>query len=119
MTDSLRDKLSDVLDPVIEIDLSEAETSEYPYAVYDMETSPVMTKDGIARFDGDTRIRIVSNSFDEADLIRGQIVSAISAGMHDQVFSSRLLSTTKECVEGIWTIELNYTLRQYADWVNE
>ena len=25
-------------------------------------------------------------------------------------------SITKECVEDVWTIELTYTLKQYADW---
>jgi hypothetical protein len=36
--------------------------------------------------------------------------------MRDSAFSSKLNDITKECVEDVWTIELTYTLKQYADW---
>ncbi len=119
MTDSLRVKLVAVLSAIAPVHLSEAEVDGYPYIVYDMETTPIADKDGVHRFDGDTKIRIVSDDKSAADALMSPVQSAIMAGMRDAVFSSHLTSVGKECVDGIWTIELNYTLRQYADWVNE
>jgi len=119
MTESLRDKLVSILSQVVTLHLSEAEVEDYPYAVYDMTSNPVMDKDGVARYEGETKITLVSDDFDEIETLRPQVEQAILSGMRDSVFSSRLIDVTKECMEGIWTIELNYTLRQYADWASQ
>ena len=116
MIDSLRSKLVDTLAGIIDLHLSEAEENSYPYAVYDLTSSPLMDKDGVYAYSGDTTIRIVGDVFKEIDDIRSQVESAILSQMHGEVFSSRLNDVTKECTGGIWTIELTYTLKQYADW---
>ena len=116
MTDSLREKLVNTCAPVAPLYLSETELDSYPYVVYDMTTDPVITKDGIAGYKGDTSIRIVGQDLEALDTIRAGIESAISLGMHDSFFGSNLTEITKECDNGIWTIELTYTLKQYADW---
>lgn len=117
MTDSLRAKLISVCAGVIDFQLSEAETDSYPYAVYDMTTNPLVDKDGVYGYMGDCKIRLVSDDVDTIDALRARVESAILTGMRDAIFFSRLVDVTKECVDDIWTIEMNYTLKQYADWV--
>ena len=116
MTDSLREKLVYVCTNVADLYLSESETDSYPYVVYDMISTPLQTKDGVAGYTGDTKIRIVGQDLDNLDTIRSSIETAISTGMHDTSFGYNLRDVTKECTDGIWTIEMNYVLRQYADW---
>ena len=116
MTDSLRDKLVNVLADVVPINLSEGDKESYPWAVYDMTTHPVQDKDGVCGYTGDATIRLVGQDPAALDTIRAAVESAIATGMHDGTFSSRLTDITKECVEDVWTIELTYTLKQYADW---
>lgn len=118
MTDSLRAKLTYVCAAAgVVLALSEAETDNYPYAVYDMTTSPLVDKDGVYGFLGDAKIRLVSDDVNAVDTLCATVESAILSGMRDTAFFSKLVDVTKECVDDIWTIELNYTLRQYADWV--
>ena len=117
MTDSLRAKLVYVCKDVCRLVLSEDEVNDYPYAVYDMTTTALSDKDGVYAYSGDTKIRVVSDSKSEADTTATAIQGVISSSMRDSSFFSQLMDVTKECVEGIWTIEMNYTLKQYADWV--
>ena len=116
MTDSLRERLMSVLTPLCDAHLSEAEVDGYPFAVVDLTTAPRRSKDGIYAYTGDARIRIVGDDFDIIDQIRSEVEGDIAMQMHDGTFHSSLTDVDKECVDGIWTIELNYTLKQYADW---
>ena len=116
MTDSLRDKLVAVLSGVATVNLSEDAKDSYPWVVYDMTTHPIMDKDGICGYSGDATIRLVDKDPDALDTLRASVENAIASGMRDSAFSSKLNDITKECVEDVWTIELTYTLKQYADW---
>lgn len=116
MTDSLRDKLVAVLSGVATVNLSEDAKDSYPWVVYDMTTHPIMDKDGICGYSGDATIRLVDKDPDALDTLRSSVENAIATGMRDSAFSSKLNDITKECVEDVWTIELTYTLKQYADW---
>ena len=117
MTDALREKLVYTCRNVIHLDLSEAEVNTTPYAVFDMTTTPLADKDGVYGYEGDTDIRIVGTSLDALETLRAGIEGAIASEMRSDSFFSRLDDVNEECVEGQWTIELTYTLRQYADWV--
>ena len=90
MTDSLREKLVYVCTNVADLYLSESETDSYPYVVYDMISTPLQTKDGVAGYTGDTKIRIVGQDLDNLDTIRSSIETAISTGMHDTSFGYNL-----------------------------
>lgn len=116
MTDSLRDRLAYACKDVCILALSEDEDPKYPYAVYDMTSTPMRDKDGVYGYSGDTKIRVVSNDPDEVDTLAASIQSAIATGMQDQDFFSRQEDYNMECISGIWIIEMNYTLKQYADW---
>lgn len=113
MTDNLGEQLVGVLSEVIALTLSETEVKGYPYAVYDMTTTPMRTKEGEYGASGETRIRIVSDNPIEIDVISTSIKDAIASGMRNETYYSRLDNETKECADGIWTIELNYTLKEY------
>lgn len=117
MTESLRTQLVALLTAAdVDIRLSEDETEEYPFATYEMTVTPVMNKDGVYKYVGETYIRVVSDDFDEADALRAVVESAVQTGMgFDPVFSSRLINSNKDCVNGVWTLELYYSLAQYGD----
>ena len=115
MTDSLRVILVYACKDVCPLVLSEDEVKTYPYAVYDMTTAPLQDKDSIYAFVGDTRVRVVSNDKSEADTKATALQTAVLALRNETIFT-KLVDVNKECVEGIWTIEMNYILKQYADW---
>lgn len=116
MTENLRTTLVAILtDAGVEVRLSEDETREYPFVTYEMTVTPVMDKDGVCKYVGDTFVRIVSDDFGDADAIRATVESAIEAGMGlGTVFGSRLVNSNKDCVSDIWTLELYYILSQYS-----
>lgn len=115
MTDSLRAILVYACKDVCPLVLSEDEVKTYPYAVYDMTTAPLQDKDSIYAFVGDTRVRVVSNDKSEADTKAAALQTAILALRNETIFA-KLVDVNKECVENIWAIEMNYILKQYADW---
>lgn len=115
MTDSLRTQLRSILASAgVEARLSEDEKKGYPFVTYEMTSNPVRDKDGVCKFVGETYVRVVSDKFDEADDLRVVVEAAIEEGMGYGVqYCSRLISTDKDCVNGVWTIELYYSLAQY------
>lgn len=115
MTENLRTYLVSLLtDAGVEVRLSEDEAKQYPFATYEMTVTPYMDKDGVYKYVGDTYVRVISEDFDEADQIRAVIEEAIEAGMgHGEAYGSRLIDSNKDCVSGVWTLELYYTLTQW------
>jgi hypothetical protein len=115
MTENLRAQLVSLLTTAgVNVRLSEDETKEYPFVTYEMTVTPVMDKDGVYKFVGETYIRVVSEDFDEADQIRADVEAAIELGMgYGAAYSSRLINSNKDCVNGVWTLELYYSLTQW------
>jgi len=116
MTDTLRAKLVYTCKSICRMVLSEDEVKDYPYAVYDMTTVAQRSKDGVYAFFGDCSIRVVSDKWSEADTIATALQSAIESAFRDGASNFVPGDFSKECSLGIWTIEMNYTLKQYADW---
>ena len=116
MTDSLRAKLVYACREICPMVLSEDETDTYPYAVYDITSVAQRDKDGVYAFFGETVIRVVSNVKSEADSTATAIQSAVESAFRDGSSNFAPGDFSKDCQEGIWTIEMNYTLKQYADW---
>lgn len=112
MTDTLRQKLTELLEPIVTVTLSESEEGEYPYCTFEMETEPRYAKDMVVRLTGNTSIYIVSKVFSEADGIAAQVAEAIEEGFYSDKYGSSLESYSKDCLEGIWIITLNYKLIQ-------
>lgn len=116
MTERLRTQLVSILtDAGADVRLSEDEARNYPFVTYEMTVTPVLDKDGVCKYTGETYVRVVSDDFDEADAIRATVEAAIEAGMgQGSVFGSRLVNSNKDCVSDIWTLELFYILSQYS-----
>ena len=113
MTESLRTTLVSALrNAGVSLVLSEAETKIYPFVTYEMTVNPIRDKDGVHGFTGLTTIRVVSDDTDQVDEIRAIVEDAIETSMRNDTYSNRLTAIDKDCLDGVWTIELSYTFRQ-------
>lgn len=112
MTESLHTHLVSVLN-VADINpaLSEDEIDSYPYVTFELPVSYRYDKDGPYRIVGNLTIRSVSDDFDAADALRAGIETAISEGFTDP-YAARLTDVRKECMDGVWVIEMDYLLQQ-------
>lgn len=174
MTEYLHTKLVDTLKAHgINPALSEDEIDSYPYVTFELPVEYMYTKDGPYKIVGNLTIRSVSDDFDQADVLRAGIESAIAQGFggpssadtveeagdveelsevmpedptdepdpteepHDPsvdpgddnepadseeetfheydefAFSARITDVRKDCMDGVWVIELDYILNQY------
>lgn len=113
--------------------LSEAEIDSYPYVTFELPVEYRYNKDGAYKLVGNLTIRSVSDDFDEADALRSDIESAIASGFDGTpvnimsepedpeetpivlevvYYRARLTDVRKDCTDGVWVIELDYTLTQ-------
>ena len=113
MTESIGQKLVSTIGDIVPTYFAEAETDEYPYAVYDQVVSPSRTKDGAYKFTSQLTLAIVSDKFTEAEDIRDSVISAIDTQMRGSVYNAGLDSMDTECQEGIWIMYLYYTITQH------
>lgn len=111
MKELIGQKLNEIISPIVPFFLSEAETSNYPFSVYNADIQPYYNKDGIYRYRASVNLNVVSNDFDDADAIANAIIAAIDEDMTGN-FSASLQSMNKDCSEGIWAIEVNYIINQ-------
>ena len=112
MTESLHTHLVSVLNAAdIHPALSEDEIDSYPYVTFELPVSYHYTKDGNYKILGNLTIRSVSDDFDQADGLREGIDTAIEAGFTGS-YAARLTDVRKDCMDGVWVIELDYLLRQ-------
>lgn len=110
MIERIGKKLTEILAPIVSLNLSEAETEAYPYAVYDYNPIPTYTKDGIVGYSADVTLAVVSTQFDEADRIRQEVMDSINT--IGDGFSVMLQEWSPECVEGIWIIQILFNIKQ-------
>lgn len=113
MTENLHTHLVSVLnDADVKPALSEDEIDSYPYVTFELPVSYRYDKDGAYRIDGNLTIRSVSDDFDEADGLRSGIEAAIAEGFDGTTYSARVTDVRKDCMDGVWVIELDYLLKQ-------
>lgn len=110
--ESIGIKLNGIASRFVEFSLAEAETESYPYAVYTSDIAPLYSKDGIHQYEAAVVVTIYAKDLDSADALAGKIDSAIMEEMRNDQYSARLTSSYPNCVEGIWTRELSYTIKQ-------
>jgi hypothetical protein len=143
MTEYLHEKLVDTLRAHgVNPALSEDEIDRYPYVTFELPVEYRYTKDGPYKIVGNLTIRSVSDDIDEAEDLRAGIMAAIAGGfgdpseaedpaeevevveqeateeeiVHDYdefVFSASITDVRKDCMDGVWVIELDYILNQY------
>ena len=91
--------------------LSEAETDEYPFIVYQQTVTPVRCKDGIAFLQSSLQAVIVSDDPDEAEDVAEEVAHAARTRM--QGFALYPDTLDRDCTNGIWEITLTWTIRQH------
>lgn len=111
MKESIGEKIVELVSPLVKLYLSEAETENYPYAVYEMDVTPYYTKDGIYRYEGDVTVRLFGKDFDEIDALTTTIEDALMT--MDQNYTSSYTGYDKTCTEGVWQIEMKFSIKQY------
>ena len=115
MTESIGTKLCSIVSSILpSFFLGEAKSNDYPYGVYDMTVVPYSTKDGVYKYRADVIIHLYEQDFDAIDAKKDSIVAAIASGMNDGQYRSTLITSSKDCANGIFDIELNYTIYQLS-----
>ena len=113
MTETLHTHLVSVLNAAdVHPALSEDEIDSYPYVTFELPVEYRYDKDGAYKIVGNLTIRSVSDDFDQADALRADIKTAIVGGFTG-IYSARLTDVRKDCMDGVWVIELDYILNQY------
>ena len=116
MTESIGKALKSYIGDIVRINLSEAETNSYPYAVYDYTASHIQSKDGeVLRIRADVTIHIYAQTLSDAEGLGDQIKSKLAQEMHGETFYAYLRTVNKDCTTGVWDYEMNYTVVQYED----
>jgi len=123
MTEYLHDKLVGALRAhAVNPALSEDEIDRYPYVTFELPVEYRYDKDGAYKIVGSLTIRSVSDDIDEAEAFSASIQAAIAEDFAGAVegeayegvrFTARLLDSREDCMDGVWVIELDYTLNQY------
>lgn len=112
MTETIAVRLVGACKDIVPFYLSEAEADVFPYAVYEADYTPSYVKDGIYKIDGDVTVRVYSDSFSEADTIASSLRSEIISTMNADGFTTKEESSSKNCTEGVWAINLHYLITQ-------
>lgn len=113
MKETMGIRLNELISKYVDIYLAEAETEEYPYAVYTSDITPVYVKDGIHHYQADVVITVYAKDLDIINPIVDNILDAVAADMSGGKFSARLTRDHSDCMDGVWSRELNYTINQY------
>lgn len=113
MTESIGIKLHELLGGVTPFYFAEAQVESYPYAVYDLDVTPFLTKDGIHHYEGSATINIYDTDLDNADAIADAMRQALKEGMDGQQYSAKETFSTKTCIENVWDIQMTLLIKQY------
>ena len=114
MEDLIGKTITSTVGDIVPFYLYEAEVDNYPYAVYFYTPEFFTTKDGVYKIAADVTLQVYSQDFDEAFDLVEDIKTELIEGMNDGSFRTRLTSTSKECVEGVWCVQYVYNVIQLA-----
>lgn len=117
MTENIGQRLLDLCgaaETPIVLYLSEAESEDYPYAVYDADYVPYYDKDGVYKVVGDISVRAyakeAATAQGMADAINAIVLTNFSAGGYTVRQLSQL---KKECLQETWSVGYQYRITQY------
>lgn len=113
MKETIGIKLTELASPHVSFFFSEAQTEEYPYAVYTSSVTPVYTKDGIHHYESSVVITVFANDLEVVNPIAENILEAIKNGMNNSQYASRQISDNTDCTAEVWSRELSFTIKQY------
>ncbi len=117
MTESIANMLTAQCKNILPFYLSEAETEDYPYAVFEYTPQEFRTKDGVYKITAEVYIRVYSNDSDEAATKAAAICGALDTFASDALNNAgkyilELRASSDTCVEGVWRYELQYFVKQ-------
>lgn len=115
MTETIGEQITSLCTDLVPTFYSEAETESYPYMVYDQVVTEHRTKDGVYKLTSEVELKVVSNDFDEADDAASAVADCIDSFMNEDPYTARKGMVSKDCVEQIWTIQMNYTITQKSE----
>ena len=92
--------------------LAEAETDEYPFLVYNYTAKPILTKNGPEGLEAYLTADIVADVFETAEDKAGAVAAAVRINMSEYGVIPQSLS--RNCTDGVWEIELVWTVRQHT-----
>lgn len=111
MTESIGEKLTTLCKDLLPFYLSEAEVEQYPYATYEQTVQEFQTKDGVYKITADSFIRVYSDDADQA-LEKAEAIRTALDGSSDGQYVIRFQSSNTTCLENVWTVELQYFVKQ-------
>lgn len=113
ITDTLGVALKTALASIVSLYYLEAETNVYPYAWYDREITEHRTKDGLYKIQSAVSINIVSKSYAELKQLTSAVRAAV-AGIDQNKFTVKFLTSDASCIDDVWTNVLTYNIYQIA-----
>lgn len=113
MTENIGKHLTGICDFYVPFYQSEAESDDYPYAVYRYTPQEFRTKDGVYKITSEVSISVYSQDFDEAQAKADMLRAALDAD-NDNRFQIVFLRQSKQRSEDVWSIELVYYVKQIA-----
>lgn len=94
--------------------LSEAESENYPYAVYEADYTPYYDKDGVYKIVADITVRCYSKNHVEAETLADSIDALILSNFASGGYAVRQVSQLKkDCLQETWSVGYQYRIIQY------
>ena len=117
MTENIGKRLLDLCSaaetPIV-LYLSEAESEDYPYAVYDADYVPSYDKEGVYKVVGDIEVRAYAKKAEIAQSIADAIDTIILTNFSSGGYTVRQLSQLKkDCLQETWSVGYQYRITQY------
>ncbi len=117
MTENIGKRLLDLCSaaetPIV-LYLSEAESEDYPYAVYDANYVPFYDKDGVYKIVGDIEVKAYAKKAETAQEIADAIDALVLTNFSTDGYTVRQLSQLKkECLQETWSVGYQYRITQY------
>lgn len=114
MKETIGIKLTELASQFVKTYLAEALEESYPYAVYTADITPVYTKDGVHHYEASVSLTVYDKDLDNCDFIADSITSAVAENMTLLPYMSFKTADRKDCDEGIWSREMNFTIKQFS-----
>lgn len=112
MTNTIGQKLKEIIHPITTLYLSEAQTDTLPYCVYDPEYREARTKTGIYKVIGNITFYVAAQTFSQAESLMTDIKEAINELVGPE-YISRFIVEDKRSYEGAWILKAEYEINQY------
>ena len=117
MTENIGQRLLDLCgaaETPIVLYLSEAESEDYPYAIYDADYVPYYDKDGVYKVVGDISVRAYAKKAATAQEVADAINAIVLTNFSTGGYTVRQLSQLKkECLQETWSVGYQYRITQY------